>query len=71
LAIIEILKNIFLGVFCHEVLKLTAKWTPQTFLIDVVKAVVERIDHPDIDYSSSLCSYFSLDFLLRILFYYL
>ncbi|CAF1409934.1 unnamed protein product [Adineta steineri] len=41
------------GKFCHELLKKTCQWTPATSLVDVVKAVVHQIDHPDLDYSSS------------------
>jgi hypothetical protein len=49
---------LFLGKFCHELLKKTAKWSNQTSLVDVVKAVVEHVDKPDIDYSLSLGSFF-------------
>lgn len=40
--------------FCHELLKKTAKWTNKTSLVEVVKAVIIHIDNPDIDYSLSL-----------------
>ncbi|CAF0964205.1 unnamed protein product [Adineta ricciae] len=39
------------GKFCHEVLKKTVEWKSNTTLIDVVKAVVDRIDKPDVDQS--------------------
>ncbi|CAF4130176.1 unnamed protein product [Rotaria sordida] len=42
------------GKFCHELLKKHAKWTNKASLVDVVKAVVQHIDKPDIDYSLSL-----------------
>ena len=47
-------KNIFLGKFCNALLVKTAKWTARTPLTEVVKAVVDHIDHPDIDYSASV-----------------
>jgi hypothetical protein len=50
----EIWWKFFSGQFCHELLKKTAKWTIKTSLVDVVKAVIEHIDNPDIDYSLSL-----------------
>ncbi len=31
----------------------TAKWKADKSLVDVVKAIIEHIDHPDIDYSLS------------------
>ncbi|CAF1050116.1 unnamed protein product [Adineta ricciae] len=37
------------GKFCHEVLKKTVEWKSNTTLIDVVKAIVDRIDKPDVD----------------------
>jgi ubiquitin-protein ligase len=43
----------FLGKFCHDILKKTAKWKADNSLVDVIKAIVEHIDHPDIDYSLS------------------
>ena len=58
----------FLGKFCHELLKKTAKWGNDKSLVDVVKAVVEHIDKPDIDYSLSLGLFFS-SFLLYYLFF--
>jgi hypothetical protein len=33
-------------------LQRTAKWTPATSLIQVLKAVVDHIDKPDIDYTA-------------------
>ncbi|UJR14867.1 hypothetical protein I4U23_001852 [Adineta vaga] len=39
------------GKFCHALLMRTARWKPNTTLVEVVKAVVEHIDNPDIDYS--------------------
>ncbi|CAF3695332.1 unnamed protein product [Rotaria sp. Silwood1] len=39
------------GKFCHPLLTKTTRWKHGTTLIDVVKAVVEHIDNPDIDYS--------------------
>ena len=42
-----------LGQVCHELLKNTAKWTLNTYLVDVVKAIVNHIDHPDVDYAMS------------------
>lgn len=42
-----------LGQFCNALLKKTAGWTPKTSLVDVVKAVCQHIDKPDIDYSIS------------------
>jgi ubiquitin-protein ligase len=44
----------FSGKFCHDLLKKTAQWTMRTSLVDVVKAIVHTIDHPNIDYSLSL-----------------
>ncbi|CAF3693239.1 unnamed protein product [Rotaria sp. Silwood1] len=41
------------GKFCNELLKKEAKWTNTTPLVEVVKAVVQNIDHPNIDYSFS------------------
>ena len=46
--------GVCLGQFCHELLKKTAKWSNKTSLVDVIKAVAEHIDNPDIDYSLSL-----------------
>jgi hypothetical protein len=43
-----------LGQFSHELLKTTTIWTPAKSLVDVVKAVVERINDPDIDYALSV-----------------
>jgi len=34
-------------------LKKTAKWTSKTSLVDVVRAVIQHIDEPDIDYALS------------------
>jgi hypothetical protein len=31
-----------------------SQWKPNKSLVDVVKAVVERIDNPDLDYAFSL-----------------
>ncbi|UJR31837.1 hypothetical protein I4U23_019314 [Adineta vaga] len=42
------------GKFCHELLKKKAKWLPTTSLVEVVKAVTEHIDKPDIDFSLSI-----------------
>jgi hypothetical protein len=42
----------FSGKFCHDLLKKTAQWTMRTSLVDVVKAIVERIDTPDLDEES-------------------
>ena len=47
------LKSVFSGKFCHDLLKKTAKWTMATSLVEVVKAVVDHIDSPNIDYSLS------------------
>jgi hypothetical protein len=58
----------FVGKFCHELLKKTAKWGTDKSLVDVVKAVVEHIDKPDIDYSLSLGLFFS--FFFRCIIYY-
>ncbi len=44
----------FLGKVCPDLLKNTTKWKPDKSLVDVVKAIVEYIDHPDIDHSISL-----------------
>ena len=41
----------FVGQICNELLKNTSKWSPGTFLVDVVKALVEHIDKPDLDYA--------------------
>jgi hypothetical protein len=41
----------FLGKFSNELLQKTAKWTPTTSLTQVVKAVVDHVDLPNIDYS--------------------
>jgi hypothetical protein len=35
-----------------ELLQKTAKWTTTTSLIQVLKAVVDHIDKPDIDYTA-------------------
>jgi ubiquitin-protein ligase len=43
----------FLGQFCHEILKKTAKWSNKVSLVDVIKAVIQHIDEPDIDLSLS------------------
>jgi len=45
------LLNINLGKFCHALLTKTARWKIGTTLVEVVKATVEHIDNPDIDYS--------------------
>ncbi|CAF3041776.1 unnamed protein product [Rotaria sp. Silwood2] len=42
------------GKFCHPLLTKTTRWKHGTTLIDVVKAVVEHIDNPNIDYSVNL-----------------
>jgi hypothetical protein len=39
--------------FHHELLTITARWNNDTSLVEVVKAIVERIDKPDIDYSKN------------------
>jgi hypothetical protein len=44
----------FLGKFCNELLQKTAKWTATTSLIEVIKVVVDHIDHPDVDRSISV-----------------
>jgi hypothetical protein len=41
----------FLGKFCNALLVKTAKWKFDTSLVQVIKAVVEHIDQPDIDHS--------------------
>jgi hypothetical protein len=49
----------------------TAKWTSKTSLVDVVKAVTDRIDNPDIDYSfsvGSLLFFVSLYYLFSLFF---
>jgi len=35
-----------------QLLQKTAKWTPNTSLTQVLKAVVDHIDKPDIDYTA-------------------
>jgi hypothetical protein len=35
----------------------TVRWTNNTSLVDVVKAIVERIDKPNIDYSKNQGSF--------------
>ncbi|CAF1173176.1 unnamed protein product [Rotaria sordida] len=42
------------GKFCHPLLTKATRWKSGTTLIDVVKAIVEHIDNPDIDYSVNL-----------------
>jgi hypothetical protein len=37
------------GEFHHELLMKTMRWMNTTSLVDVVKAIVERIDEPDVD----------------------
>jgi hypothetical protein len=44
----------FLGKFCNALLQKTAKWTAITPLTEVIKAVVNHVDNPDIDYAASL-----------------
>ena len=39
----------------------TARWTARTTLVDVVKAIVEHIDNPDIDYAINFGSFFLLE----------
>lgn len=39
------------GKFCHALLMRTVRWKPGTTLVDVVRTVVDYIDHPDIDYA--------------------
>ena len=46
--------SIFSGEFCNELLKKTAKYNSKTTLTEVIKVVVNHIDHPDIDYSLSM-----------------
>jgi len=67
--------KLFLGQFCHEILKKTAKWSStKVTLVDVIKAVIQHIDKPDIDYSLSLRSFiyfylyriYSLNFFLEL-----
>ncbi|CAF4713776.1 unnamed protein product [Rotaria sp. Silwood2] len=41
------------GKFCHPLLTKTTRWKHGATLIDVVKAVVEHIDNPDIDYAGN------------------
>ncbi len=55
----------FLGEFCYELLETYAVWTPRTSLIQVIKAVINAIDYPNVDYSISERLYFS--FLLSCL----
>ena len=40
------------GLFCHDLLLATIGWKPDKSLVDVVKIVVDRIDKPDLDYTS-------------------
>jgi hypothetical protein len=47
----------------------TARWKIGTTLVEVVKATVEHIDNPDIDYSVNLGELFSLKSFLFILLY--
>ncbi|CAF4604643.1 unnamed protein product, partial [Rotaria sp. Silwood2] len=42
------------GKFCHALLKKTYEYKNTTSLADVVKAVIEHIDKPDIDSSLSV-----------------
>lgn len=44
----------FSGEFCNEMIKKTAKWRNGSSLVDVVSAVTEHIDHPNIDHAMSL-----------------
>jgi ubiquitin-protein ligase len=48
------IRRYFLGKFCNALLHKNATWTPTTSLTQVVKAVVDHIDHPDIDHSISV-----------------
>ncbi|CAF1229880.1 unnamed protein product [Rotaria sordida] len=41
------------GEFYHELLLKTAQWTNRTSLVDVIKAIVERIDETDLYYSKN------------------
>lgn len=47
------MKQIFSGKFCTTLLQKTAKWTQDTSLVQVIRAVVDHIDHPNVDYSAS------------------
>ncbi|CAF2839461.1 unnamed protein product [Rotaria sp. Silwood2] len=51
---LDLYEVFLLGKFCHELLKKHAKWSNKISLVEVVKAVVQHIDKPDIDYSLSL-----------------
>ncbi|CAF3652157.1 unnamed protein product [Rotaria socialis] len=39
------------GLVCIPILQATNNWKPSTILADVVKAIVDIIDHPKIDYA--------------------
>ncbi|CAF4134678.1 unnamed protein product [Rotaria socialis] len=42
---------VFKGLVCIPILQATNDWKPSTILADVVKAIVDIIDHPKIDYA--------------------
>ncbi len=44
----------FLGKFCNALIQKNATWKPTTPLTEVIKAVVNHVDNPDIDYAASL-----------------
>ncbi|CAF1262301.1 unnamed protein product [Adineta steineri] len=37
------------GDFCNDLLVKTARWTPKTSLVEIVKIVVKHVDEPDAD----------------------
>ncbi len=51
------------GEFRHELLLKTARWSNNTSLIDVIKAIVTRIDEPDIGCPLNKGLYFYKDCL--------
>jgi hypothetical protein len=44
----------------------TARWKQGTTLVEVVKAIVEHIDHPDIDYSTDFSKFYLYTFVCSI-----
>ena len=50
--------NLFTGSFCTELLQKQCTWTPTTSLVHAIKAVVDHIDNPNIEYAVSVGTYF-------------
>lgn len=48
-----VIKYTFLGKFQHELLDKSFNWTTETSLVDIAKAIVQRIDETDTYHSKN------------------